>query len=94
MPGDQLRPILVASVTAATFASNTGASGFVIITAPLPGSDSMEEPTILVATTFAKTLEPQGRLKGGERSVATGIVQLKAVITPLVEPSQLVSSVL
>jgi hypothetical protein len=80
-------------VTEALLESNTGASGFVIITAPEPGSDSIEEPIALMATTLAKTLDPQGRLKGGERSVATGIVQLKAVLTELVEPSQLVSYV-
>ena len=85
---------MVASVTAATLKSNTGASGFVIITAPFPGSDSIEEPTTLLATTFAKTLEPQGRVKGGERRVATGIVQLKAVIIALVEPLQFVRSAL
>jgi hypothetical protein len=57
-----------------------GASGLVIILAPIPGSEVIEFPTTLLAKALATTLAPQGRLKGGAYRTEIGIVQLKAVI--------------
>ena len=44
------------------------------IIAPLPAFDYVELPLIFVAITFAKTLDPQGRLYGDDRNTATGIL--------------------
>jgi hypothetical protein len=52
-----------------------GESGVIRIIAPLPPGEAPELPIIFVANTFAKTLEPQGRLKGGVVNAATGTRQ-------------------
>jgi hypothetical protein len=39
-----------------------GESGVIRITAPLPPEEVPELPRMLVANTFAKTLEPHGKL--------------------------------
>ena len=49
---------------------------------------------MLEALTLTKILDPQGKLKGAASRVEIGIVQVAAVSTALVDPSQLVSSVL
>ena len=46
-------PITEAVVIEATFARVLGGSGFVMITAPLPGADATEDPTAFVAITVA-----------------------------------------
>ena len=61
-----MRPILVALVIEGTFDKDLGASGLVSIMPPLPPSDASEEPTTFVAKTVAKTLAPQGKLKGAD----------------------------
>jgi len=58
----------------------TGGLGLVIITAPLPAEEMTELLTIFVATTVTQTLEPQGRLKGGDYKAEIGIVQLRSEI--------------
>ena len=51
-----------ALVLAGTLINDKGASGLVIMKAPFPGSEFTEGFTALIAITFAKTLEPQGKL--------------------------------
>ena len=63
-PADQVSPIFVASVTRATFARVTGASGLVSIIPPFPGVDASEGLTTLLAMIFAKMLDPHGRENG------------------------------
>lgn len=92
-PADQVSPITDALVTKGLFASETGAAGFVSMIPPLPSFDTSEELTIFVATTFAYTLEPQGKLKGEDLRVAIGIVHDKAETTEGLDPLQLPSSV-
>ena len=70
-----------------------GGSGFVTIIAPLPEFDYVELPWIFVAITFAKTLEPQGKLYGDAYKVATGILQDLAEITVVEIGSQYTDSV-
>jgi hypothetical protein len=43
--------------------------------APLFASDSVEVPLTLVARIFAKTLDPQGKLKGAAFKTEAGISQ-------------------
>ena len=45
-----------------------------------------------MATTFAATLDPHGRLNGASRSTVTGIVQDFAVKISVFDPSQLIRS--
>ncbi len=47
----------------------TGASGAVIMIAPLPWTDLDEDPTALIALTTAKTLDPHVRLYGNDTNV-------------------------
>jgi hypothetical protein len=47
----------------------------VSITAPFPGVDASEGPTMLVAIIFAKMLDPHGRENGAIKSFEIGIVQ-------------------
>jgi hypothetical protein len=42
-----------------------GLSGIVSITAPLPGCELSEVPTIFIAVTIAFILDPHGNEKGG-----------------------------
>ena len=59
----------------------SGASGFVIITAPLPAGDKAELPKAFVAYTFAKMLAPHRRLNGAACRIEIGTVQLVVVDT-------------
>jgi hypothetical protein len=52
-----------------------GESGIVTIIAPFPALDYVELPLTFVAITFAKTLDPQGKLYGDAYKVATGKLQ-------------------
>ena len=84
----------VASVVKASLATEAGASGYVTRMAPLPGVDSSELLTILVAVNLAKTLAPQTRLKGAACSVEKGIVHFAAAMITLLPPKQFTNSVL
>lgn len=57
-----------------------GASGCVIIIAPLPILDCNENPIEFCAYTVANTLEPKVRLKGNDASVDSGTKQ-KVLVT-------------
>ena len=67
-----------------------GASGVVVMIAPLPALDSCEEPYIFLATTLTYTPEPHSSENGEALSEATGIVQ---VVVRDVVMSQNVNSV-
>ena len=69
----------------------TGAAGTVesVITPPFPSVEDPDEPIMLVATSFAQTLDPVLRLNGVDMRVASEIVQLFAEITVAIVPSQL-----
>ena len=51
------------------------------IIAPLPPADVPELPMMFVASTSAKTLEPQGRLYGAIVKASTGIKHDEVLIT-------------
>lgn len=70
-----MRPICVAVVIDGTFVRFLGESGVIRITAPFPPGEVPELPMMFVAKTFAKTLEPQGRLNGATVKAATGTRQ-------------------
>ena len=55
-----------------------GGSEKVIKVAPSPAIDYSELPNLFVATIFANTFDPQGRLKGATRKTLTGIVHSAA----------------
>jgi hypothetical protein len=62
-------------LTAKTSVKLKGESGIVTIIAPFPALDYVELPLTFVAITFAKTLDPQGKLYGKDRKTETGILQ-------------------
>ena len=63
------------------------------IIAPLPSDETVESPIVFVAVTLAATLTESPRLKGEDRKLVTGIVQLLAdYIDELVSASQFVRS--
>lgn len=64
MPSTQDRPIYYSFVIKGSFAKETGASGALKMIAPLPASETTDDPLKFVAVTLAKTLEPQARLNG------------------------------
>ena len=81
------------AVLAATFSyKNRGASGFVKILAPLPGSDSSELPYAFCAITLAYTCEPHARLNGAAFSTVEGTVQKITPVAENVLPSQFAMS--
>ena len=74
--------------------SEIGASGTVIIVAPLPVEDSAEEPLLFVAITFAITLSPNCKEYGALVKADLGIRHYVAARIVLSEPRQFtVSSV-
>ena len=60
-----------------------GASGVVVMIAPLPALDSCEEPYIFLATTLTYTPEPHSSENGDDLNVVTGIVHVFAVETDI-----------
>ena len=72
----QVSAITDAFVMAALFASELGASGLVVITAPLPDIDALELPTTFVASTVAWMLAPHARLYGEACRTEIGTVQV------------------
>ena len=78
----------MAVVTEGTLAKFLGESGVIRITAPLPPEEVPELPMMFVANTLAKTLDPQGKLKGATVKAATGTRQDLSLITCADVPSQ------
>jgi hypothetical protein len=64
----------------------TGMSGTVSNTAPLPGFEVKEFPYALAATILAKTLAPHCKLNGTVLRVLIGIEQVSAETMPAFEP--------
>lgn len=64
----------------------TGTSGTVSNTAPLPELEVKEFPYALVATILAKTLAPHCKLNGTVLRVLIGIEQVSAETMPAFEP--------
>ena len=64
------------------------------ITAPLPGLELGEEPTMFDETTVAYTLLPHAKLNGAATKIDFGIEQLRAETIAEVDPSQFVNCVL
>lgn len=73
---------------AALFAKFIGASGLVTITAPFPWFELVEEPYLFVAKTFAKMLDPHGKLNGDALSVEVIMEQDKPSTTYWLDPLQ------
>jgi hypothetical protein len=61
-------PIWSLFVSATLLSRVCGAVGTVKITAPLPATEKSDVPTILVADTLAKMLEPHSKLYGSALS--------------------------
>lgn len=88
-PAVQLKVMDVADLAETVSINETGASAKVIMTAPLPASDTSESPYELKAKTLTKTLVPQGRLNGASRKVETLTVHcVSLIIVCEVVPSQ------
>lgn len=66
-----------------------GASGVIIIIAPLPPAEVPDEPIILNDYTFAYMLDPYGRLYGLPIKSAIGTLQVRVfTIVRVLIPSQ------
>ncbi len=59
------------------FIKSTGASGYVKIIAPLPGSDTRELPRLLIAVTRTYTLDPHGKRYGDNLSADIVTLQVR-----------------
>ena len=76
-------------MTVGTFARLIGAAGLVKIIAPLPPSDTTEDPLMLVAITFAQIPCPHYMLYGLCVNLTLGIVQFPLSLVAIFAPSQI-----
>lgn len=90
--GSHVKPRVDAVRADVSSARDVGASGMVIIIAPLPAFDSVDAPFSLIATIFAKIDEPYGSEQGAALRVETGMVQELAVTIAGKAPLQLTES--
>lgn len=73
-PAAQVKPNYVAVLNPVFSANVIGASGAVMIVAPLPASDTMDVPFALVAVILAKTPSLVDMLYGDDVSTERGTV--------------------
>ena len=88
----QVIPSVLGDLSELSSAKVVGASGLVKILTPAPIFEKSEFPKLLVASTFATTVDPHGRLNGVLRSSDTGIVQDFDVKISVFDPSQFIRS--
>lgn len=91
VPMSHYRPRLVAVRSEVFSAKLSGASGLVMIVAPVPIRDTGLSPLIFVAITLTLTKSSRFKEKGEVVKLANGTVHSVAEMIELSEPSQFVS---